>query len=250
MPDPTQDTVANRLLRMMPAAGFERLRPHLTSVDLLLRDEVVSVHVETTHVHFIERGIASIITVADQENDEIEVGHVGWEGMAGAHVVLGSFQTPNRTMIQASGSALRINARLFLQVLKDEPSLHWFLLRYVQSCEIQVAQSALANGRYTIRERLARWLLMCHDRTEGDNLELTHEFLSVMLGVRRSGVTDQIHIFEGDGLIKATRGHLRILDRQGMEDLAGGCYGMPEREYDRLMGMPTDAVRSDEIADA
>jgi CRP-like cAMP-binding protein len=250
MLDPTQDTVTNRLLKMMPVAAFERLRPHLTVVDLQLRDEVVSAHVETTHVHFIERGIASIITIADQENDEIEVGHVGWEGMTGAHVILGSFQTPNRTMIQASGQALRMNARLFLQALKDEPSLHWFLLRYVQTCEIQVAQSALANGRYTIRERLARWLLMCHDRTEGDNLELTHEFLSIILGVRRSGITDQIHIFEGDGIVKATRGHLQILDRPRMEDLAGGCYGMPEREYDRLMGIPTYTVQSGEVADA
>ncbi|MGV1848712.1 Crp/Fnr family transcriptional regulator [Rhizobium sp. L80/93] len=92
----------------------------------------------------------------------------------------------------------------------------------------------MAHG-YSVRERLARWLLMCHDRTDGDNLVLTHEFLAMMLGVRRTGVTEAIQILEGDRLIKATRGHLRILDRERILKIAGGCYGVPEREYEHLM---------------
>lgn len=235
MSDFAQDAMTNRLLKMMPAEGFERIRPHLKTVGLAFRDIIVRPNTETTHVHFLESGIASIVTTADLEHEGIEVGHIGWEGMTAAHVILGSFHTPNGALMLAGGTALQMDASQFLRSLEDVPSLHWFLLRYVQYCKIQIAQSALAHGRYSVRERLARWLLMCHDRTDGDNLVLTHEFLAMMLGVRRTGVTEAIQILEGNRLIKATRGHLRILDRERILKIAGGCYGVPEREYEHLM---------------
>jgi CRP-like cAMP-binding protein len=100
---------------------------------------------------------------------------------------------------------------------------------------IQTAQSALANGRYTIQERLARWLLMCHDRLEGDDLPITHEFLSLMLGVRRSGVTEALHVLEGVQIVRTKRGRVHILDRGRLEDLASGSYGLSEAEYARLI---------------
>ena len=99
------------------------------------------------------------------------------------------------------------------------------LLRYVHSCQIELASSALANARYSMHERLARWLLMCHDRVDGNDLPLTHEFLALMLGVRRSGVTNELHIIEGLGAIKATRGNVRILNRPQLEAMAGGATG-------------------------
>jgi hypothetical protein len=239
MTDLNQSKVANRLLRAMSEVSFERLRPHLIGVDLVLKELVVPADEDTTHVHFIECRIGSVITSADGEYDQreqIEVGHIGWEGMTGAHIILGSLQTPNRTMVQAVGSSLRLETGPFSRILDEDPLLLRFLLRYVHSCQMQVAQSALANGRYNIRERLARWILMCHDRTAGDDLELTHEFLALMLGVRRAGVTDDIHVLEGEHLIRAKRGRVHVLDREGLEALAGGCYGRPEREYERLMG--------------
>lgn len=109
-------------------------------------------------------------------------------------------------------------------------------LRYVQAYQIQLAQSALSFGHFKMHERLSRWLLMCHDRIDGDELMLTHEFLSLMLGVRRSGVTDEVHILEGMGAIRASRGLIVIRDRQMLERISEGCYGLPEREYRRLIG--------------
>jgi CRP-like cAMP-binding protein len=103
---------------------------------------------------------------------------------------------------------------------------------------IQTSHSALANGRYTIQERLARWLLMCLDRMDGDDLPLTHEFLSLMLGVRRSGVTEALHVLEGVNIVKAGRGTIRVLNRERLEEIAGGCYGLPEAEYNKLIGKP------------
>jgi hypothetical protein len=100
-------------------------------------------------------------------------------------------------------------------------------------CELQLAQTALAAAKYSMHQRLARWLLMCHD---GAELPLTHDFLALMLGVRRAGVTGQLHILEGMHAIRSTRGVVRILDRGKLIDIAGGCYGLPEREYDRLIG--------------
>jgi CRP-like cAMP-binding protein len=122
--------------------------------------------------------------------------------------------------------------------LDTSPALKALLLRWVHVSMIQTAQSALANGRYTIQERLARWLLMCHDRMDGDDLPLTHEFLSLMLGVRRSGVTEALHVLEGVDIVKAGRGTIRVLNRERLEEIAGGCYGLPEAEYNKLIGKP------------
>lgn len=123
-------------------------------------------------------------------------------------------------------------------MVEQVPAANDLLLRYVHCCELQLAHSALANARYNMPERLARWLLMCHDRLQTDDLPLTHEFLSIMLGVRRSGVTNEIHILEGVHAIKATRGNIKIINRQKLEDIAGGSYGIPEREYEQYIGFP------------
>jgi CRP-like cAMP-binding protein len=235
MPVLSQKAIQNRLLKALPVASFERLRPHLEQVDLPLMEVLVPPGAETTHVHFLESGLGSMVASGLGDDEHIEVGHIGWEGISGAHLVLGSRQSPNRTFMQIAGTSFRMEASAFLQALEDDRLVQQLLLRYIHSYEIQLSHSALANGRYHIRERLARWLLMCHDRHAGDDLPLTHEFLSLMLGVRRSGVTDQIHVLEGLGLIKARRGLVRIRDRAHLEEFAGGCYGLPEREYKRLI---------------
>jgi len=123
-----------------------------------------------------------------------------------------------------------------LSMVDQVPTAQDLLLRYVHCSELQLAHSALANARYTMPQRLARWLLMCHDRLRDDDLSLTHEFLSLMLGVRRSGVTNEIHVLEGAHAIKASRGNIRIVDRQKLEEIAGGSYGIPEDEYERHIG--------------
>ncbi|SER82569.1 Crp/Fnr family transcriptional regulator [Rhizobium sp. NFR03] len=229
-----RESVRNNLLRMMTLDIFSKLQPLMERVDLPARHVLVEAHVPTTHVTFIEGGLCSLVATSS-DGEDIEVGHIGSEGLAGAHVLLKVDSTPNRTFMQAAGSGIRVPTQAVLDILQDDET-STLLMNYIHCCEIQVAHSALANARYNMHERLARWLLMCHDRIDGDDLPLTHEFLSVMLGVRRSGVTNELHIIEGLKAIKATRGNIRILDRKRLEEIAGASYGEPEKEYDRLIG--------------
>ena len=124
------------------------------------------------------------------------------------------------------------------------PTLRLFFLHYVQALLIQTSHTALANAQAQIEERLCRWLLMCHDRVDGDDLPLTHEFLATMLGVRRAGVTTAVHALEGRGLIRAERSSIQVLDREGMEVRADGTYGIPEADYERLVGVSLRESRS------
>ncbi len=236
----TQSEVKNRLLKTLPPTGFMVLSRKMERVELALREVLVEANQPTSHVCFIESGLASV--VAESSDDEtVEVGHVGHEGMTGHHVLLMTETSMHRTFMQTAGSGIKVPVHSLRGVFTKYPAVRDMLLRYVHCCETQLAHSALANARYSMHERLARWLLMCHDRLDGDDLPLTHEFLSLMLGVRRAGVTDQLHILEGLHAIKATRGHIRIVNRAQLENIAGGCYGLPEAEYRRLIEAPDTA---------
>jgi CRP-like cAMP-binding protein len=237
MPPIAQASVRNRLLKALPAEAYELLSPSLKHVELSLRYDLVEAFKPTTTVYFLESGLGSIVA-SSADNESTEVGHIGREGVSGTHLLLMSDRTPNKTFMQVAGEGLSIPASHFVSLVETHAFLRNYFLRYVQTAEIQLAQSALANARYSVNERLARWILMCHDRIDGDDLPLTHEFLALMLGTRRSGVTDQIHILEGAHVIKATRGHVHVINRAKLEDIAGGCYGIPEQEYDRLMSTP------------
>jgi CRP-like cAMP-binding protein len=234
MPHPSQSEVSNRLLKAMPSQAFEALRPHMELVDLALKQSLVEPNIPIGSVCFLESGLGSVVAQSS-DGETVEVGHVGREGMAGYHVLLMTPTTMHRTFMQSAGSGITVPIDPFMEALDEHRSMRNLLLRYVHSCEVQLGYSALANARYNMHERLARWLLMCHDRLDGDDLALTHEFLSLMLGVRRSGVTEQLHILEGLHAIKATRGNILIRDREKLEDVAGGCYGAPEAEYKRLI---------------
>jgi CRP-like cAMP-binding protein len=235
-----QSSLRNRLLTGLPTDAFERLVPHLEMIDLPQRHSLVEADRPTEMFVFLEMGLGSV--VAQTIDDEaVEIGHIGLEGVTGAHLFLGTATTPNKTFMQVAGSGLKVAVEVLLALTKQSEELRNFFLSYVHTCEIQMAQSALANARYNMNERLARWLLMCHDRMEGNDLPLTHEFLSLMLGVRRSGVTNEIHILEGMAAIKATRGNVKIINRAKLEEIAGGCYGVAEQEYERLIGLPLKA---------
>jgi CRP-like cAMP-binding protein len=239
MVSPQQSDIRNRLLRVMNVESFAALAPYLEFVDLPLKHVLVEADVPNTHVCFIEGGLASVVASTVDDGETVEVGHVGYEGLAGHHVVMRTPQTPTKTFMQVGGSGYALPVDAFINIVAADPMLAQLLLRYVHSCSVQLAHSALANARYNVYERLARWLLMCQDRL-GDELLLTHEFLSVMLGVRRSGVTDQIHLPESVQAIKARRGHIHVRDRAKLLEIASGCYGVPEREYERLVGARAD----------
>jgi CRP-like cAMP-binding protein len=232
----SQSSVRNRLLRAMSPEAFARLTPHLEPVPLIVKQVLVEPNQPIEHVHFMEDGLASVVAIS-LDNERLEVGHIGREGMTGEPVILLIDQTPHQTFIQVAGSGLRMRAEDLAAAMEASPPLKVLLLRWVQALMIQTAQSALANGRYTIQERLARWLLMCHDRLNGDDLPLTHEFLSLMLGVRRSGVTEALHVLEGVSIVKTSRGHIHLLDRGRLKEIAGGCHGLAEAEYGRLIGV-------------
>ena len=139
-------------------------------------------------------------------------------------------------MTQLAGSALRMESKLLLEEVGRNSALFALLLRYIQAFHTQVAQTAACNGRHTLPERLARWLLMAHDRAEDDDLPLRHEFLSMMLGVRRAGVTVAAGALRAAGLIGSSNGKITVLDRRGLEAASCGCYRVVTREYERLLG--------------
>lgn len=229
----TQEEVRNTLLRRLPASAFAKLAPHLQPLELPLHYPLALPDEPIEHVVFIEAGLASMI-VEDESGRRIETRHIGYEGMAGYAVVLGADQSPTRTFMQMPGRGFRVPARNVVALL-DDPQARLLLLRYIHTCDLQLSFTTLAASRYSLPQRLARWLLMCHDRIEGDTLTLTHDFLSLMLGVRRASVTDQLHVLEGTRAIRSTRGQIRILNRETLIRIAGGCYGTPEEEYERLI---------------
>ena len=182
----------------------------------------------------METGIASI--TAAGANGRIEVGMVGREGAIGVvPAVLGVDCAPYDHFIQVAGDGFRINRQALCDAFDASLSLRQLLLRYVQAEIIQVRQTAYANASYNTEPRLTRWLLMCHDRVDGDDLAVKHDFLSMMLGVQRSGVTLALQALEGAGRIRGRRGRVTVIDRDSLEAVADGSYGIPEAEYARLI---------------
>jgi CRP-like cAMP-binding protein len=160
---------------------------------------------------------------------------IGKEGVVGVPVLLGADTSPLQAMVQIPGSALRMRANAFREEAVRRATLSALLLRYVQALHVQVSLSAACNGRHTLPERLARWLLMARDRATSDEMPLSHEFLSMMLGVRRAGVTVAVGTLKPAGLVRNTHGQVTILDRQGLEAACCECYRTVRNEYQRLL---------------
>jgi len=224
----------NRLLLALSKADRGLLSSRLEPAELGLRRSIEKSNTPISHIYFPESGIISV--VAKVANQQIEVGLIGREGMSGTAVLLGDHRSPHDVYVQMAGAGHRISAKHLSQALDASKTLRECLQRYAHVFMVQVAQTAFANGSATIDSRLARWLLMAHDRQDDDELSLTHKFIAVMLGVRRPGVTDALHRLEGKGLISAGRGFISIVRRKGLMALAGGAYGVAEAEYERLIG--------------
>ena len=225
----------NQVLSGLTASQLGHLAPHLKPVDLPRAMVVEPADAPIAHAYFPACGLASVVA-RDLNGQRIEAGLIGREGMTAMAVVMGDDRSPHETLFQVAGTGHRMEADALREAMTVEPAIRERLLRFALAFSVQSAHTTLASGRHAIEGRLARWLLMCHDRVDGDRLELTHEFLSLMLGVRRAGVTVALHLLEGRGLIKATRGCIRLLDRAGLEATAQGSYGVAEAEYARLMG--------------
>lgn len=224
----------NKLLRKMSADDVALLEPHMERCSLELGRPLEHSRKPISSVYFIERGIGSILAGGSDGRDT-EVGLIGFEGMTGSAVVMGDDRTPHACRVLQPGEAIRIEVKAFSTVLSGSYTMRPFLLRYVNSLQIQATYTALANTRSYLEERLARWLLMCDDRMEGAPLAITHELISTILGVRRPGVTVALQLLERQGLICASRGSIRVRSRDGLIQLADGGYGKPEAEYKRLL---------------
>jgi CRP-like cAMP-binding protein len=185
------------------------------------------------HSYFITSGLASVIAIGKNGN-RLEVGMIGREGMTGLPVVLGNDRSPNETFIQVEGTGSRIAADDLRQAMRESASLSRVLLNFVNAFLIQTSRTALSNGTATLEERLARWLLMAQDRLGGERVPLTHEFLSLMLGIRRAGVTGALNQLDRKGVIRLSRGRIEIIDREGLINSANGSYGIPEATARRV----------------
>jgi hypothetical protein len=230
----------NRLLNVLSEADYSLLAPQLETVDLVHRQDLERPHAPFEFVYFPEGAILSTIAISGSE--KVETCMTGWEGMTAMSIVNGIDRTPFHTFVQAPGPARRIAVEHFRTAFEASRSLQAACLLFAEARSIQIAHTALSNGRHSIEERLARWILMCLDRQEGSSIELTHEFLSLMLGVRRAGVTTALHLLEGKQLVRASRALLTVRDRAGLEAVAGDAYGVPESEYRRLTGQDIRAV--------
>ena len=194
-------------------------------------------HSSIEHVYFPIWGVISAVTVM-QDGGSIEVATIGNEGMVGLTALLGNEESPNRMVVQVGGEAQRMEASVFrAETSKDSP-LRRTMARYYTAFHNQISQAVACNGLHTVQRRCCRWVLMTHDRVEGDEFPLTHEFLSHMLGVRRVSVTEVLKLLQDAGLLRNQRGRVTVLDRAGLEKAACECYQSVRDEFDRLLGEP------------
>jgi CRP-like cAMP-binding protein len=234
MYDISQGAVQNRLLKALLPGDFALLQPSLELMPTELRQVMIEPNGPVRQLFFPESGFTSV--VARGGGNQVEVGLIGREGLVGATpVLLGTDRTPYEHFTQGPGEVLRIGIDDFQAAVDQSPSLRKLLLRFVQSLLIQTAQTAFVNATYTIEARLARWLLMCQDRIGGNELQLTHEFMSMMLGVQRTSVTLALQVLEGASLIRARRGRIEVCNRELLLATADDAYGLPEAEYTRLI---------------
>ena len=223
------------MLGLLPRRDYERLRPHLEPIPLDYRQSLYRAHKPIGFVYFIETGVGSLVnTMANGQ--AAEVGTIGNEGMVGLPLVLGDNRAPTSVYVQVPGSGLRMKATLFEKELERSASMRAVMLRYTHAFFNQVAQSAACNQFHSIQQRCCRWLLMTHDRMQSDHFLLTQEFLAMMLGVQRTGVTAAAGALQRAGLIRYNRGNVTIIDRRGLKQRSCECYGISKSEFDRLLG--------------
>ena len=229
----------NRILARLSSADKRRIANKLTRVNAVPRDSLYEPNKPFRHVYFPETGVASILTVLEN-GTESEVATIGNEGMVGLPVFLGAKRSPERSFWQVPGQAYRLSVEGFKKETKRNGALNRSINLYAQVFFAQIAQSVSCNRVHNITQRCARWLLMTHDRVPGDEFELTQQFLSQMLGVRRTGVSEVAGGLQRGGLIRYQRGHITILNRKGLEKASCECYRVVRREFERLLGPEAD----------
>jgi CRP-like cAMP-binding protein len=225
----------NRLLALLPAAELDAMRPYLERVTVQLGEPLIRPHEPIRYAYFPLDCLASLVIILE-DGSTVESGSVGREGMVGIPIVLGAGSTPMQTLTQIAGDAFRIEASTIRAMFEQRGALHLMLSRYIHTLFMIASQSAACNRRHGVEARLARWLLMSSDSIASTSLDITQEFLAAMLGVRRAGVTEAAVKLQEAGWIAYSRGFVKILDREALEDAACECYHVVKQEYERLFG--------------
>ncbi|HEY9819534.1 MAG TPA: Crp/Fnr family transcriptional regulator [Candidatus Sericytochromatia bacterium] len=226
--------VVNRLLAALPDTEYQRLVPHLERVPLPLKQVLHKRGESIEFVYFPHRAIVSLISTAE-DGSKVEVGLVGNEGIVGIPAVLGDNIATTTAMVQREDSGMRMEASVLKTEFGRGGVLQSLLLRYTQALYALASQNAACNRLHLLEERLARWLLLICDRVGSNELQLTQEFISEMLGVRRAGVTDAANRLQQAGLIGYHRGRITILNPQELEAASCSCYGIIKGQYARLL---------------
>jgi CRP-like cAMP-binding protein len=239
-----RDQRTNRLLSLLLDKDYERLRSHLSFVAFDYKKSLYEASRPIQQVYFPIDGVASLV-ITTSDGTSAEVGTIGSEGMVGLPVVFGDRDAPSSMYVQVPGTALGMDARIFRGELDRSPTLNLVMLRYAHAFFNQVAQSAACAHLHKVEQRCCRWLMMTRDRMPSGDFLLTHEFLGMMLGVRRTTVTDVMGGLQKAGLIRYRRGHVTILDHEALQQRACECYDISKREFDRMLGDTAIAPRTD-----
>ena len=224
----------NHLLATLPAEELAVIAPHLEHVTLERRQLVHDTERPISHVYFVERGIVSILSVL-ADGSAVETATIGFEGMIGIEVFHGVDVSVEQAMMQVPGAAHRVPVDVFRSLIPRMPTLAASLHRFSAFLFSLAAQNSACNRKHAVEQRCARWLLTVHDRVDGDDLGLTHDFISQMLGVRRASVTDTLSALQERRLVEVGRARITVLDRAGLEEVVCECYGIVRSASDRLL---------------
>jgi len=227
--------VRNRILKALSDDDFSLVAPHLDLVPMPNRFKVASPGQPLDYLYFPESGIGAVMSLTPN-GESSEAGMFGVEGFVPTSTIIGDNLVPYDIEMKVGGAGYRMPIRMIAELMAKSASLHVPFVKYMHVFAVQVAFTALANARFTIDQRLARWILMCQDRIGHDTLEITHEYIAMLLSTRRPSVTNALHVLEGERLIRSSRGIVAVVNRKGLERFSRGCYGVPEHEFERLIG--------------
>lgn len=228
-------TTRNMLIRTLDDSVLTPISRYLERVQLAEGEMLMRADAIVDAIWFPETAVVSLIDVLP-DGSRVELGIVGFEGMVGWSALLGNDRSPHDGVVRVGGgTALRIDASRLLSTCEDNPCATGLFLKYVNAAMVQIGRTAVSNLRDKVEQRLSRWLLMCHDRLEGDEIDCTHKVIAGMLGIRRASVTDGLHNLEGESVIRNRRGRIVIRDRGKLMKLAGDGYGHSEAVYSRTI---------------